>query len=236
MNRGTTLIRNDNDSSRTATKTLIAYHLHRKLPRSNTCDSGVDNNKSNVDARSAGKNTVLSGLRQNYVSRGLRRERSSTPTMGRCCYSTNATSLASKSTDHQEESTIDDWNISDARRSVALLKFALPHEEEESETENDTDDDSDRSYVGSESTTTEDRRRYTIKFQCYVKVVEIPNRHGYTSQQQKRMWNDGKSIDDNAKRNRIEYEWERREWRNVPEEEDFCTLGNGNIVRPAYVP
>lgn len=214
------------------------FHVEdRKRKQMNSDDIDVDTSK--VEALSGSKSLVLSRLRRNYVSRGLRARGSTSFINNGACQdrnhrsSTDIVSMKQNPKVLDTNSDVEHFRVSDARRSVSLLKFASQREDE-AETENDTDDESMSSDQSHHCSASVEERKYAIKFQCYVKVVEIPSRHSYSSVQRKRLWNDGKSIRANAKRNRMEYEWEGREWQNAPEENDFCTLGNGTIVHPAY--
>lgn len=200
---------------------------------------------------------VLISLRRNYVSRGLRSnktislaaEKKNFCDIDRSC-PTSDVPITRPSKSLERDPTHKHYRIKGARRSVSLLKFASQQqqqqEEDYDEMENDdTDDESLSSSVINSKTSNDDDSRYTIKFQCYVKVVEIPNRYSYSTKQKKRIWNDCKSIRTNAKRNRIEYEWEKSStsksilwWQHAPEEQDFCTsLTNNDIkVHPVYLP
>jgi hypothetical protein len=72
-----------------------------------------------------------------------------------------------------------------------------------------------------------------IRFHSYVKVVNIPSRFAYTTKQKRRMWNGENAIRQNAKRNKVEYEWEGWQWQNVIEEDEF-TLIDGQLIHPAH--
>jgi hypothetical protein len=214
--------------------------LNRKLPLMKASDT--DCARISISSKSEMNSQALNGLRRPYGSRGLHIQRNISLAERTNDYeivhghSKNVDCILSTPKILDRHAASDNIRIDEARRSVSLLKFASK-QADESDTENETDDEtvtSDNSFIRSESK--EDSRTYTIKFQCYVRVVEIPNRRSYTSKQRKRMWNDCKSIRANAKRNRIEYDWEGRNWQNAPEEQDFCMLRNGTKGHPAYLP
>lgn len=218
--------------------------VKRNIRQTDYLASAVDSLTGTTTSSSKMKKNVLTGLRRNYVSRGLRARSSvSLATGTNDCEIDHIDSAANVGpipstlpTVVERQPAKDYIRIAGARRSVSLLKLAH-QQRDESDTECNTDDEtvvSNDSIIRANSK--EDHRSYTIKFQCYVKVVEIPNRHSYSSKQQKRMWNDCKSIRENAKRSRIEYEWEGPEWQNAPEEDEFCTLRNGMKVHPACFP
>jgi hypothetical protein len=79
------------------------------------------------------------------------------------------------------------------------------------------------------------RREYSIQFKSHASVLYIPNRLWYTKKQRKRMWNGNKAIRQNAKRNKIEFEYENWDWLNVLEENEFIQQeDNGSPIHPAH--
>ena len=126
-------------------------------------------------------------------------------------------------------------NVSLSRRTVAPLKFDSSTLDmdctEDTDDETISCDSSDDAY--SESKSSRSGRKYRIRFHSYVKVVEIPDRNAYTSKQKRRMWNGNEAIRENAKRNKVEYEWEGWEWQNVIEEDEFCFV-DGQLLHPAH--
>jgi hypothetical protein len=132
--------------------------------------------------------------------------------------------------------------IRSARRSVAPLKFDYSTLQTDISDESyDIDDDGDDSislnssfsYVSGIKTNLQQRQQ-SIRFHSYVKVVEIPHRNTYSDKQKRRMWNGCDTIRRNAKRNRIEYEYEGREWHCVVEEAEFGMV-NGRMVHPVHI-
>lgn len=223
-------------SSRSSRSSMTAFRiLNRKRPQTNVPDTVIDE-ISNISSSEI-KSHVLSSLRHNYVSRGLHVHPLADKTSRCGCIDSRNTSPIPSTIINPERHPLEGhFRIDDARRSVSLLKFATL-QREESEMDDETEDETlscDKSISSSESR--EDRKSYTIKFQCYVKVVEIPNRHSYSTKQKKCIWNDSNTIRTNAKRNRIESDWEGIDWKNAPEEQDFCTLQNGIKVHPVYFP
>jgi hypothetical protein len=219
--------------------------LNRKRSQRSASDNDADNRQRGSDAPGMKKCPVLINIRRHYVSRGcvhrnpplLADKNSFRCEIGHLNSTNDVSILRTPKLCHRDDPSRSHFRLEGARRSVSLLKVAF-QEQGESEMENDTvDDELVSSNVDGfmSSKFDEDVRTYTVKFNYYVKVVEIPNRHSYSSKQRKRMWNDGKSIRTNAKRNRIEYDYDGRNWQNAPEEQDFCTLENGRKVHPAFV-
>lgn len=140
------------------------------------------------------------------------------------------------------------FRLSNARRSICPLKLAprsngcADDEDDESactmsshETDSSCDDsDEESSSQSITRTNISTKNNRSIRFQSYVKVVEIPHRLSYTKKQRRRMWNNQKEIRENAKRNRIEYEYEGPEWQNAIEEDHYVVIG-GQHVHPAHV-
>jgi hypothetical protein len=132
-----------------------------------------------------------------------------------------------------------------ARRTVAPLKFDNSSLQTDAVYDSDDGDDdidfvsiSDTSMSSaSDDTVTKNQlsrnRDGSIRFHSYVKVVNIPSRFAYTSKQKRRMWNGESAIRRNAKRNKVEYEWEGWTWQNVIEEDKFDVV-DGQLIHPAH--
>jgi hypothetical protein len=207
--------------------------------------------------------SILESLRRRYVHRGLGQtivaptctsnkqlsvvtkpmlntqmssERNTTPAVV-----SPRTSCCDVTTFEPEENAITSpLRIKSARRTVTPLKFDSSMLDSDSSDDTDSEDDDDTlslnsnfSYV-SENKENRQIRRPSIRFHSYVKVVEIPNRNTYTEKQKRRMWNGSSVIRKNAKRNRIEYEYEGSEWHRVVEEDKFRLI-NGRMVHPVHI-
>jgi hypothetical protein len=242
LNKQATAVKASVSSTRSPPKVRM---LHRRLPRALIPDVTSDYSRFQSMKLPERKSPVLMGLRRHNVSRGLRTHQRAAvegtdPEVERCL-TNNAVSVRSSPKSERKDHNMDcHFNMDDARRSVSLLKFAsAPQQGVDSDNDDDTDDetlsDVDTSNDSGSETQNSTKRNYTIKFQCYVKVLEIPHRESYSPKQRKRMWNASKSIRSNAKRNRIEYEWEGREWEHAPEEDEFCILDDGTKVHPAHL-
>lgn len=73
----------------------------------------------------------------------------------------------------------------------------------------------------------------SVRFDKHAVIFEIPNRLSYTKKQRRKMWNGSRAIKINAQRNKIEFQWEKWEWKNVVEEDSFCDV-DGKKVHPAH--
>jgi hypothetical protein len=183
--------------------------------------------------------SILNSLRRNYSARGLpTRTLPSTLPDNRPHVAVNAeiNSMDRKSPSSSLGSLNGNvvFGIKNARRTVALLKFSPSPCRDDDDTDDETvmsDSDSECDVFASSGQHPD--RTYSIRFDSYVKVVEIPNRLSYTSMQRQLMWSGNKAIRENARRNRVEYEWEGSHWHNVVEEEEFL-LVDGEKVHPVH--
>jgi hypothetical protein len=129
-----------------------------------------------------------------------------------------------------------------AFQTTEPIKFGSPFHDDNIDAD-ETDVDTDEETVSSDSESeavvdTRNRKKasrsYSVCFDRQVTVVEIPHRLTYTLKQRHRMWNGIKTIQENAKRNRLEYGWEGSEWENAIEEDEFCDI-NGENVHPFHL-
>lgn len=211
----------------------------RRLPLSKTRKTGESAKFVGQDGpmnQHRTSSSLLNSLRRNYAERGLSRRvvRPTCPEDGKI--------VADVTPMHGIAPTCDDstngsrlLNIKNARRTVALLKFGPSSSDDNDDgTDDDTvTSDSDSDCDVSASTCQLPDRAYSIRFDSYVKVVEIPNRFMYTPSQRRRIWNGNKAIRENARRNRTEYEWEGSDWQSVIEEDEFLVV-NGEKVHPVH--
>lgn len=73
-----------------------------------------------------------------------------------------------------------------------------------------------------------------VRFYEVVDVVHIPSHADYSDEEHFRMWNTTNVIHQNAQRNILEWNYERRDWANAIEEQDMCyNEAKGEFVHPA---
>ena len=86
------------------------------------------------------------------------------------------------------------------------------------------------------STILEKSARSSVKFEERVNVVQIPSRHAYSTRIKKYLWNNSREIHEMARRNRIEFEAEGYDWRNVVLDEDmFVDSIDGKLIHPCHL-
>ena len=180
-----------------------------------------------------------------------------TPTKTRKRMSVISTSFPSSKKQRVDSNTFGSPQVLlvDAPRSIEAIKFANCEFQEDSDFEEGDGDgeysvedcvpspDGDETSVSSDDSDLSDRRKgndrkqkkqFSIRFASHANVVEIPNRLSYTMKQQHRMWNGNKAIRSNAKRNKIEFEWENWDWEHSLEEDEFESV-DGVLVHPAHL-
>jgi hypothetical protein len=81
-------------------------------------------------------------------------------------------------------------------------------------------------------TSTDDR---SLQFSSDVLVVSIPSRHEYSNRIKKFLWTGGEEIQENAERNRIEFDAEGWDYRTVLEDDDFLVDSTTwELVHPCW--
>ena len=79
------------------------------------------------------------------------------------------------------------------------------------------------------------KRKVRVWFTPMVTVIPVPSRFDYTPQERANMWSSFDEVHVNAMRNRIEYQYEGHDWRNVLEERHMWVDSNGELVHPAIL-
>jgi len=75
-----------------------------------------------------------------------------------------------------------------------------------------------------------------VRFDDEVVIKPIASHKQYSKRIRNELWNDSKNIQENAYRNRIEYEAEGMEWEFVLEEEDmYVDPQTGERIHPFWV-
>eukprot|EP00980_Cylindrotheca_fusiformis_P000315 scaffold73_cov118-Cylindrotheca_fusiformis.AAC.11 len=78
-------------------------------------------------------------------------------------------------------------------------------------------------------------KRRSIKFDDMVRVVCIPTRHEYSNRLKKFLWQDWEEIQENARRNRREFEAEGWDWHTVLEDDDmYVDATTGELIHPCW--
>lgn len=71
-----------------------------------------------------------------------------------------------------------------------------------------------------------------VHFHHMASVIEIPSHKAYTLQQKTSLWRSSQEIRFMARRNRLEYNHDGKDWRTATEEDDMIDVGDGNLVHP----
>jgi hypothetical protein len=80
------------------------------------------------------------------------------------------------------------------------------------------------------------RRKKYVWFTPMLSVALIPSRHEYSDEDRAKIWSNFDEVHFNATRNRIEYQYEGHDWRNVLEEQHmYLDSNNGELVHPAIL-
>jgi len=80
------------------------------------------------------------------------------------------------------------------------------------------------------------QRSVVVRFDNEVTIQPIASHKQYSKRIRNELWNDSKNIQENAYRNRIEYEAEGMEWEFVLEEEDmYVDPQTGERIHPFWV-
>lgn len=77
------------------------------------------------------------------------------------------------------------------------------------------------------------RSNHRVSFLPTVAVYEIPSHRSYDKLSHRSMWNSLQVQELNARRNRLEFWAENKDWRNAYEEEDMIKTRTGELVHPA---
>lgn len=180
---------------------------------------------------------LLSRFRRNYASRGV----SLSPPALLPISSFAEISPKSDNDSDLVNSTSPDSSVTEepsvglhgARRSVSLLKLRFCDYLEDEDTMHENCGDSDADMQSGDDVVVRSRP-YRIKFNCYVKEVEIPHHSAYCPAQRMQLWNSSKKLREMVNVNRIEYDWEGNDWQNAPEEDEFCVI-KGEMMHPAHL-
>lgn len=79
------------------------------------------------------------------------------------------------------------------------------------------------------------KRKNRVWFSPITSVVPIPSRQDYSEADRQQIWTTFDEQDMNALRNKIEYQYEGHDWRNVVLERDMYSDTNGELVHPAIL-
>lgn len=77
------------------------------------------------------------------------------------------------------------------------------------------------------------KRMRSVDFTTHCAVIEIPHYTAYTPKQKKAMWNGSKMIRCMAKRNTLEYQFDKWNVNTVSEEDQFIII-DGKLVHPVH--
>ena len=79
-------------------------------------------------------------------------------------------------------------------------------------------------------------RNQIVQFKNDVTVQDIPSHTQYSTRIKRQLWNDTKTIHDNANRNQQEYEAEGWNWNSVIEDDDmYLDIRTGELIHPIWV-
>jgi hypothetical protein len=131
----------------------------------------------------------------------------------RCVYLDGQAFLSSRFDEdyrnNDEESSCSDVNITDDEEYLALL-------EEESSV-----------------CVIPDQR--IVHFSAEDSVAEIPSYRDFSEEEKVKIWTSTRVIGENARRNKVEWRWERKKVDRVLEEDNFVIDCNANLVHPAHI-
>jgi len=76
--------------------------------------------------------------------------------------------------------------------------------------------------------------RGKVQFSNVVQVVDIPSIAQYSSQERSLLWNSRRQLRYLARKNTLEYSYEKFNWRDAVEEEEFYSI-QGRLIHPVHV-
>ena len=79
------------------------------------------------------------------------------------------------------------------------------------------------------------RRSSIVRFQPNALVCHIPSRKDYTKEERRAMWIPRRELKKLILKNHSEYAFEGRDWRTVPEEDEFGTDDQGQLIHPLQI-
>ena len=85
------------------------------------------------------------------------------------------------------------------------------------------------------SPSSSNRARRRIRFYNKVTVMLIPSRHLYPKSMRQNIWGTMREIQDNARRNAIEFAAEGWDWRTAVEDDAMYLTADGERIHPAHV-
>jgi hypothetical protein len=86
-----------------------------------------------------------------------------------------------------------------------------------------------------DSATTAEAYCKRARFYNKVAVVRIPSRYQYPESMKQSIWGSMKEINENARRNTIEFASEGWDWRRATEDDAMYIAPNGELVHPVHV-
>jgi len=82
----------------------------------------------------------------------------------------------------------------------------------------------------------EKEKRRSVNFQETVTVVPIPTKNEYSDRIKAKLWMDRATMCETIDRNLLEYASEKRDWRNVCQEEEMYLCGaTRDLIHPVHL-